>query len=180
MRKLLVPDLSATVDVDPELARMDDELRMLHSSVDSVQGEERRAEIERIVADAQSSRGEYASGDGWRPQVTIGYMPGAVRTRLRNAALASRTADNDVEHELERGAYIDRETVRYGLRGWNLTDEHKAEIECSMGTDEVAGVRVPVASHEAVAIIEAMGWLRGVAYEIHRYNQLDDEQKKRS
>lgn len=94
---LLIPDMTATVRVDPERLRIE-----LFSS---------DADRDTLLAEYDSDR------DSPRAEIEIGYIPASELTRI-----SAMTAEEDDSHERRvlRMAEQQRELVRRGVVGWNL------------------------------------------------------------
>lgn len=179
MKSCLVPDLTATKDIDPVLAQMDHEIGKWERVAESEDTDTER--VAELLSELRESRQEYVDADDTKPVVTIGYMPPAKRTGIRNEGLKLIGLGDDGEalcKSAEHGAALDREVVSWGLRGWTLQSE-SGPIEFDTELAKVGGVEYPQAKPEMVAIVEAMGWLPGVAAAVLEFNTLDAKTKKK-
>lgn len=176
MRKLIVPDFNRTQNIDPESARMDFEIALFESRLTETEGAE-ADELTEVVGELKALREEYEASDGRKFNVTIGYIPPSRLTEIRHMALDY----SDLERTSEKAglsADMDRETVRWGLKGWDL-ENADGPVEFTSDNVKVGRRDVAVASDLAVATIEAMDWLRGLAKAIHEFNSLSKAEKKR-
>ncbi len=198
MRQILAPDLSATVEIDPELEVARTELERQEAALEvlrTVEGEPdaaKIAELAEAVKGAREDLAEYEASED-RPAITIGYIPPAKLSHLKSLSARKRIPNVpdgvlvvDLTDE-QRAALMDfseadaefnRETCRWGVRGWRL--KWKGTVtEFVSESIEHRGRQYQVAVHEAVDVIEAAGWLGAVALAIWRFNTLDEGTRKK-
>jgi hypothetical protein len=148
----LIPDLSATIEVDPREAVLD------------LQGDE--------VALA-----EYRANPGDRVLFRVGYIKPAKFTELRFRLAKMRPALKDADAEglgyAEAVLDVYRDLCRWSISGWNLDAPMPQEEE------KVRGRAVKVAAEVVVEAIEAKGWLHALAIKALEYNSLSDDSKKK-
>lgn len=197
-RRILTSDLSAMVDIDPELARQQqivdymrrrmkavaDGLRHARAERDKAESDLDRGVAERMIEDAEQEHGVAASvlGDAVecmreyrsipeseRPAVTIRYMPPAKVTEIKVRAQAVRKMSDDVERGIA-SAEIDRDLVRWGVCGWRM---HDPDLQWQTEPAKHRGREMQIGTWEMVDMLEATGWLAPVAVEVLEYNDLD-------
>lgn len=150
----LLPDLDATIEVDPREATLE-----LHGD-------------EALLA-------EYRASPGDRVLLKVGYIKPAKFTSIRfNMARlkpAKKSETGEVDYDFSEGMVeVYREICRWAIKGWNI------EIPFPTDEEEVRGRKVKVASEPVIEAIEAKGWLHAVAIKALEFNTLGEDTKKKS
>ncbi len=178
MLRLLTPDLDAVEEVDLGAEHFDREVAFFKDRLEEAEREdsERAGGLRILVESMAAEAAEYAaSQDADRLRVTIGYIPAAVLTAIRQRlSLGTRGKDNGEAYSASMDA--DRQMVRWGLRGWRGQGNGQMATE----TEPVHGRSFQVAAWEAVDAIERSGLLRSLAALVAEYNDLSAEKKSRS
>jgi hypothetical protein len=197
-RRILTSDLTATVDIDPELARQQqivgymrqrlkaitDRLRRAREDRDRAAGDLERNVAEQMLSDAEqehevassvlrdavSCMREYrAIEDSERPSVTIRYMPPAKVTEIKVRAQVARKMTDEVERGIA-SAEIDRDLVRWGVCGWRMDDP---DLKWETESVKHRGREMQIGAWEMIDMLEATGWIAPIALEVLEYNDLD-------
>lgn len=196
MRKILTPNLDATIKADPVPVEMDLELQRFQLTLEVFFEEklgtraptpeqlekltpEQRESVEafqREITEARAAAEAYKENVNKeeRPWVEIGFVPMEYVTDIRQRHQSTSDA-RDLLEKLRGVVTADRELARWGMRSWNLGPGQTA-----MPMEEILhrGRARKVASPEAVDIIERNGLLRAVAKIIWEYNDLTTAEKK--
>jgi hypothetical protein len=148
----LLPDLDATIDVDPREQALD-------------------------LAGDEAALAEYMAAPGERVMFKVGYIKPPVFTSIRfRMARIGKPPDGDHESMLaysESMIDVYRELCRWSLRGWNLDIPFPTEDE------KVRGRTVKVAAESVIEAVEARGWLAPLGLAVLSYNTMDDDSKKK-
>lgn len=155
----LLPDLSATIQIDP--------VEVSWEFVVAISKDSEREDAERNLSEYRASPGSL--------RFTLRYIKPAKMTALRFALAKAREAGGDDKFATADGmSDVYRDLVRWGVCGWSLPGAFPCD------TARVRGQDVQIASESFVEQVEAKGWLHPVAVEVLKYNSLGENSKKKS
>jgi len=168
----LVPDMSATVTIDPELERLRNEATLLEAIAKD------KPEVLPASQDATGELQAYDPKDADCPALVVGYIPPGKVTEL-NAAL-SEIADLPTQRaKIVRLGEINRDFCRWSLRGWALKNTKGDAVPFLAKTEKFRGQDHPVADETMLDILELMKWLGPVARYVQELNNLGEEMRKK-
>jgi hypothetical protein len=175
----LLPDLSATVEVDPVECLLESE----------VPGEEPRAGATAEEALAHANRRTEALGklEAYRAEADkcfkflVGYIPPSKMTAIRFSIskyakeatkLESKGEDGNNQFG-ERLVDVHREACRFGIKGWTIGDAVFPVEKVQQGGREIS-----VAAQSLIDQLELRGWLFALGGFVLEYNTLSDQKKR--
>lgn len=203
----LVKDPDHTEEIDPVVTGMraaieDREvtlegLRKVRDDLDQDQRAEVDTQILELSADLEMFRADlalYETSDR-RRAIKIRYLPPAKLAELQAQANRARHGfDFDLLHKpqaeltgeelddvlrfREATEDLERETVRWGVVGWDMTDDG-AEVPFVEADDIYKGRAYKVADWRVVDIIALSGWLTTVSIAIWDMTRLGGERRKK-
>jgi hypothetical protein len=175
---VLVPDLTATVEIDPIAEKLRGELTtaplMERGKDDKITQEDFDAAKAAHLARLNEQLEAYTASTDPKPSITIGYISPSKMTAIDNARFAASQNKTDVEGMLNALSDSTREMVRWGVRGHDI--EHapfKSHLAKWRGQDHA------VATDDMLDIYERNGWLHAISGAIQIYNRLGDSKKKK-
>lgn len=178
--QVIIPDLSATTDVDPCFVRLvaDLEAFRAHPAIDGDEGAKEAA-----IAWQAAQLSEYESSTEPKPSISIGYIPPSKLTAIDNMKFAAvshsrKVADDKAvdatEAALNAVSESLRETVRWGVKGCVIPGVEFEQVNATW-----RGQTHKVCAERIVDMFEANGWLHALTNEILRFNRLGDSKKKK-
>ena len=188
MRDLLIPDLTDTITVDPELLRMRSEVDSLDRGLESVRSakveakkkkahDARVKDLAKIIKQAKGEIKNYEKAKGRKPSVTIGYMPASKATTLRNQVIGD-SGTEALKDRLDNLAGSSRDTLAWTIKGWNLRNKG-GDVAFESEPVTVCGFEFAKASPLMVSVLEHMGWLEVLTSAAWGFNNVSEAEKKR-
>lgn len=174
MDRLLVSDLSATTEIDPELGRLEFDLE-LYSSYS------KREDVAEKIADLQKRIEEYKASEDPKPVFTIGYIPPAKHTEIKAHFVTVSGIDGYEPIKVE-SAELQRKVCAWGLRGWNIHQEKDGKVipfDMKFKADKCRSRDYQIVDDSCIDVVEHNGWLESTARKILEYNRLSEEHKKK-
>lgn len=187
--QILIPDLDATIEVDPVEAALRHALATAIGTADKLTGDDQAA-ANLGVANLQTQLDEYLASKDARMMIRVGYIKPAKFVELK-FRLAGAQEKAQAERKIEAAAGeasgiakwavvtealldVYRDICKHGLKGWNLKEP--------AWVTEVAVIRgrnVEVAHEQVIEAIEQIGWLPALALKVLEYNTLSEDSKKK-
>lgn len=179
MSQILVPDFDATIEVDPELERLEWELSITgFTDRTGSEGPERRHEPSNDREIAQGRLDDYKK-DPVSTRLIIGYLPAEKMTEIKFRSWeAYQTQNTDGSFNADQARAIDevnRRICMWGVRGWKDMQGPDGKPFPFEGCKPLFGNAGP----RDMRVLDHMGWLVPMAKCIWRYNTLDESKKKR-
>ncbi len=190
MRDLLIPDLTDTITVDPELLRMRSEVDYLESGLDGLK-EKAKAEkgkaakelteaakdLAKNIKQAKAEIKEYEKAKGRKPSITLGYMPASKATSLRNQVIGGSDT-KAFRDKADNIAASSRDVLAWAVKGWSLHGKG-GPVKFKSARETVCGFEFTKAAPAAVSILERQGWLRVLNMAAWEFNNVSEAEKKR-
>lgn len=184
--QIIVPDLSATEDVDVAQLQMQYGLDIANRLLERASEESDKEYALGLKKEAEEFLGSYCPPEN-APTLTIGFVPPAKRSQLANRSyILDREAERNNAHDGEEGeseiktlndrdAQL-REWIRFGVKG----HRNMGSVDFESVEVDVRGRKYTVASWDMVDLYECMGLLYSLSDRVIRYNTLDSKKKKKS
>lgn len=164
----LLPDLSATIEVDPVECVLENEV----PTEDGAAKEAAVAKLEAYRAEADKCF-----------KFVVGYIPPSKMTALRfnisrYAKEATKLEKNGEDGSTtfgERLTDVHREACKFGIKGWTIAGTPFPTEKVQQG-----GREVTVAAQSLIDQLELRGWLFALGGAVLEYNTLSDQKKRPS
>lgn len=173
MSQILVPDFDATIEIDPELVRLEWELEITPLETTGSGG------VSESARQAAQKRLDEYKADPVSTRLIIGYLPAEKMTEIKFKSWeAYQIQDVGGAFKVEQARAIDevnRLICLWGVRGWKDMQGPDGKPFPFEGCKPLFGNAGP----RDMRVIDHMGWLVPVAKCIWRYNTLDESKKKR-
>jgi len=185
---MLVPDLTATHDVDPVVIAKERNLEFLGRVLEAIRREIAKEKDEGKLTDLRTAEKEQAGDiadleameyepDETTPVITLGYLPASKLTSIRHAGSSVHRMPAGLNKD-EASTDLDREVCTWGVKGWRLQGA-AGELEIGKVWTKCRGVEFSILDAESLDVIERMGWLQPLAYAVLEFNRLGADVKKK-
>jgi hypothetical protein len=186
MEQRLTTDLEETQTVFPRIEEIRLEVDVFKRSLERKElEEEARGPLEKLLSDAEA-RYAAAKPEENEPTITLGFVPPAKLTSLRDRRALLNQKEQTPEVADQR-AELDRELVRWGVRGHSNVRVHGKDIQWASEPTKFRGKEYQLAAQEMIDAYEAQRWLPmhwptcgSLPRLVADYNEMSEGTKKKS